>query len=128
MKRATRQRAEIAEILNRSNNFLTAQELHDELRRTGSTVGLTTVYRNLQWLVDTDSVDVIVGDGGEALYRKCGSAEHHHHLVCTGCRRSVEVQAEAVERWADSTARDHGFAAVTHVAELFGLCSRCSSG
>jgi Fur family ferric uptake transcriptional regulator len=126
VKRATRQRAEILGALDRAGAFSTAQELHARLRAAGSSVGLTTVYRNLQDLAADGTIDAIVGPRGESMFRRCSTAEHHHHLICTSCRGSIEVDSAALERWATETARRHGFTAVDHVAELFGLCERCS--
>lgn len=127
MKRATKQRAEILAALSSSKEFRTAQELHAALIDAGSSVGLTTVYRNLQALAAEGTVDVVPGTKGESMFRKCSTEEHHHHLVCTECRRSVEVDSADLERWAQATARKHGFTIKDHVAELFGLCERCSA-
>ena len=127
MKRATRQRGEILELLQETQTFQTAQELHAELLARGSSVGLTTVYRNLQSLAEEGAIDVVVGDGGQSMFRRCATDAHHHHLVCTGCRSSVEVDSIALERWAQRTANAHGFTSVSHVAELFGLCRSCST-
>lgn len=46
--RSTRQRAAISTLLETVDDFRSAQELHDELRRRGENIGLTTVYRTLQ--------------------------------------------------------------------------------
>ena len=88
-------------------------------------MGLTTVYRNLQSLADAGLVDVLRNAEGEAIYRLCSSEQHHHHLVCRSCGRSVEIASEEVERWAERTARLHGFSAMTHTAELYGVCASC---
>ena len=125
--RNTRQRAALEEALRSAGGFRTAQELHDELRRHGSRIGLTTVYRNLQALSDLGNVDVLRNADGEAIYRLCATDAHHHHLVCRSCGTSVEIASDEVERWADRTARAHGFTAVTHTAELYGMCSACNS-
>ena len=83
--RATRQRAAVSALLDRLDDFRSAQEIHEELRRCGDGIGLTTVYRTLQALVDSGEVDVLRADSGEAVYRRCASADHHHHLVCRRC-------------------------------------------
>lgn len=127
MKRATRQRAEILAAIESSPVFRTAQELHADLVARGSSVGLTTVYRNLQGLADDGVVDVLLGPRGESMFRKCATDAHHHHLVCTSCRRSVEVDSSELEDWAEATAEEHGFTILGHVAELFGLCRRCAT-
>ena len=128
LPRATRQRAAIAEALDRAGGFRSAQEIFDQLRSEGSHVGLTTVYRTLQLLVDSGDVDVLKPPGGEAVFRRCSSDEHHHHLICNSCGKSVEIQGDEVERWASAVAGRHGFSSVTHLIELFGTCESCSVG
>ncbi len=49
-KRATRQKAAVAEALGAEERFMTARELHEALTRAGDAVGLTTVYRALSEL------------------------------------------------------------------------------
>ena len=124
-QRTTRQRAAVAEALARAERFKSAQELHDDLRGGGASVGLTTVYRHLQALAESGQVDVLRTSDGEARYRACPTEEHHHHLVCRSCARSVEVAGPAVERWATAVAAEHGFTEVTHAVEVFGLCGSC---
>ena len=124
--RATRQRAAVREALDRAGAFRTAQALHDEMKAAGATVGLTTVYRTLQALADAGEVDVLRTSDGEAIYRRCATGEHHHHLVCRACGASVEVASDEVERWASATAERHGFSDVEHTAELYGVCGTCT--
>lgn len=123
--RTTRQRSAVSEMLGASEDFRSAQELHELMRERGQRVGLATVYRTLQALAAAGEVDVILRDDGEAMYRRC-SAHHHHHLVCRSCGVAVEVAGPAVERWAEKVALDNGFTDVSHTVELFGLCARCS--
>ena len=123
--RITRQRTAVADLLARIDGFKSAQDLHDLLRHDGVSVGLTTVYRHLQALADGGEVDVLRTDDGEAVYRRCPTATHHHHLVCRSCGRSVEVDGPEVEAWADRVAGAHGFRDVSHTVEVFGTCSAC---
>lgn len=123
--RATRQRAAVSAMLDRLDEFRSAQEIHEQLRRTGDGIGLTTVYRTLQTLADGGEVDVLRTASGEAVYRRCASDEHHHHLVCRNCGHTVEIEGPAVETWAQKVAEQHGFAELSHTAEIFGLCSTC---
>jgi Fur family ferric uptake transcriptional regulator len=122
---ATRQQAAVLTALERAGGFASAQDLHGALRASGDRVGLTTVYRTLQSLADDGEVDVLRSDAGEMVYRRCSSAAHHHHLVCRGCGRTVEVEGPEVETWAEQVARRHGFRDVTHTVEVFGVCRTC---
>jgi Fur family transcriptional regulator, ferric uptake regulator len=122
--RSTRQRAAVSSVLDQQDEFRTAQEIHAALRQAGEAVGLTTVYRTLQALADSEEVDVLRNADGENAYRRC-SKGHHHHLVCRECGRTVEVEGPAVERWADKVAAEHGYTDVSHTLEIFGTCADC---
>jgi Fur family transcriptional regulator, ferric uptake regulator len=122
--RSTRQRAAVSALLDRLDDFRSAQEIHEELRRDGEGIGLTTVYRTLQNLSESGEVDVLRTDSGEAVYRRC-STHHHHHLVCRRCGRTVEVEGPAVESWAQRIAEENGFSEVSHTVEVFGVCAKC---
>ena len=127
-QRATRQRAAVAGVLQDVDDFRSAQALHEMLKARGENVGLATVYRSLQAMVDIGEIDVLVSADGESLYRRCGqSTGHHHHLVCRDCGLTVEVEGPAVERWTHAVATAHGFTDVSHTLDIFGLCERCSS-
>ena len=125
--RSTKQRAAISALLDDVADFRSAQELHDELRKRGEGIGLTTVYRTLQQMATAGVVDALRTDTGEAVYRRC-SDDHHHHLVCRACGSTVEVQGDQVEAWATDVARQHGFSDVSHTIEIFGVCGKCVAG
>ncbi|OZM74318.1 transcriptional repressor [Amycolatopsis antarctica] len=125
-RRATRQRAAVVDLLDEINDFRSAQELHDELRKRGEGIGLTTVYRTLQSLAEAEEIDVLRTDSGEAIYRRC-SAHHHHHLVCRRCGYTVEIEGPAVERWSAKIASSNGFSDIRHTVEIVGTCATCAA-
>ena len=96
-----------------SDNFRSAQDIHAELRASGETVGLTTVYRHLALLTDEGQLDALQTADGELVYRRCHSESHHHHVVCRRCGRGTEVELPDLERWAESTASALGYSDVT---------------
>lgn len=122
--RRTRQRAAIAAAVDDLAEFRTAQEIHELLRKQGRQVGLATVYRTLQTMADLGEIDSVRTPDGQAAYRSC-SAEHHHHLICRVCGRTVEITAPELEQWMKKTAAAHGFSDIDHELELFGRCSTC---
>lgn len=127
MQRMTRQRAAVVDLLTGTEDFRSAQQLHDMLRDQGEAIGLATVYRAMQSLADQGEVDVLRADDGETLYRQCVTPTHHHHLVCRHCGATVELDAETVERWSHQMGAEYGYSDVQHTVELFGTCADCAA-
>jgi Fur family transcriptional regulator, ferric uptake regulator len=124
-KRNTWQKDAVRHALSEAIGFVSAQQLHLVLRNHGSTIGLATVYRALADLASASEADSLQSKDGELLYRACGTS-HHHHLICRKCGKTVEIEADKVESWADDVAKDHGFTRPTHTIDIFGDCYTCS--
>ncbi|MCD4549449.1 MULTISPECIES: Fur family transcriptional regulator [unclassified Schaalia] len=126
MQRMTKQRQAVLDELERVREFRSAQQIFEQLNSQGYRVGLATVYRNLQALAEDDYVDVLRSSDGEALYRRCATSEHHHHLVCRKCGYAEEISQSTIETWVAKIAASHGFSEVEHSMDLFGICANCS--
>lgn len=126
MQRNTWQRTAVRDALETADAFVSAQQLHEQLRSAGSAVGVATVYRALSDLAADGDADSMQSSDGENLYRACRSTAHHHHLVCTSCGTTVEIAADPVEMWATNVAAEHGFTQPRHLVDVFGLCPACS--
>lgn len=124
-KRNTWQREAVRTALADAGGFVSAQQLHQNLRDSGSTIGLATVYRGLASLSETGEADSLQSPDGENLFRSCATPGHHHHLICRSCGETRELEARVVEEWARKVGAQHGFTDVHHVVDLFGLCERC---
>ena len=122
--RQTRQREAVRSIMATLTQFRSAQEVHDILRDRGQPIGLATVYRTLAAMADTGEVDAIRTPEGLLIYRRC-SPEHHHHLICRECGRTVEIALPNLERCLAAVAADHGFTDLDHSIDLYGRCSDC---
>ena len=121
--RATWQRAAVHDILERTDSFRSAQQIHSALEAEGTRVGLATVYRNLTAMAEAGEIDQVRNAEGEALYRSCERPEHHHHIVCRRCGYAVEIAGGELEAWVAGVSAAHGFTGVEHIAEFFGLCA-----
>ncbi len=126
MKRNTWQSAAVRAALGRTEECVSAQSLHSRLRESGSPIGLATVYRALADLATEGEADSLQAEG-ESLYRACTPGQHHHHLICRNCGLTVEIEADDVERWAQSVAAEHGFTQANHVVDVFGFCANCTA-
>jgi Fur family transcriptional regulator, ferric uptake regulator len=126
-ERSTRQKRALAAVLDATDGFRSAQELHAELQAQGENIALTTIYNQVRILAEEGELDTLISDDGETRYRRCASGQHHHHLVCRHCGTAVEIEGPEVERWAAQTAKKHGFTEITHTVEIIGTCPACAS-
>ncbi len=107
---------------------LSVSEVHDVV---GPDVPLSSLYRILGDLVAAGVlIRLEFAEGFARFELDDGLAEHHHHLVCTGCGIVADLELPDLERTLDTTAVDirrrAGFEARTHRLDFFGLCAACS--
>lgn len=121
----TRPRELIAAILQGEPRFLSAAEIHDQLKGAGARVSLSTVYRTLDRLHEKGDVTARPDAEGEATYMRCEPARHHHHAICSECGRVEDVDCAAMELFAESLRTLHGFDLDGHAMEFFGRCRAC---
>lgn len=124
-RRKTNQQAVIAAELKGLKEFISVRELHRLLSDAGHRIGVATVYRQLNRLAEDGEVDSIDGPEGDRLFRACGSTEHHHHIVCRSCGRTVEI-SPPIEKWLAEVGESNGFTEITHTLEAFGTCADCA--
>ena len=125
--RSTRQGHAVLRAVEDADGFRSAQEIHADLRASGTRIGLATVYRQLPRLADDGAIDALTIADGRIAYRRCKTNGHHHHLVCQHCGNAVEVKAASVERWAQDVAARAGYTDVSHTVEIFGTCPVCAA-
>ncbi|MFI5312070.1 MAG: Fur family transcriptional regulator [Gemmatimonadales bacterium] len=122
---ATPQRLVIADILLSSSSQLSAEEIVHELLRRDVRVGLATVYRTLDVLVQSGLV--VERDLGEGFLRFEPARDEplHEQLHCTSCDRIEEFHDEGLEPLLARVAGQHGFARERHHFVIHGLCRDC---
>ncbi|MBI4912994.1 MAG: transcriptional repressor [Acidobacteria bacterium] len=121
--RQTPQREGILQVLSASERALTVEEIHERMEDGRS--GIPTIYRNLVRFIKEGWVEQVQGADLVMRFLRCQSRQHHHHLQCETCGRTVEVESCGVEAMvADLEARS-GFRVTRHQLHLFGTCPQC---
>src|SRR5256712_12072730 len=105
-RRRTEQRVLVAVALATAKRALSAQELYDRIRASHPTVGRATVYRALEQQVEDGMASRFEREGHVSAYIAC-DAEHHHHLVCTSCKRVEDVAEDVVSPMLAPVGRRH---------------------
>ena len=123
--RMTESRRVVARLIGgRDGAFETADLIADSQKR-GLRVARATIFRTLEVLVALGAVERLDLPSGRHSYVRCETSRHHHHLVCTGCGRSVDLEELGMTAIVSEAERRTGFRVDRHRVELFGLCPAC---
>ena len=127
MPYTTKQRQAILRCLEaRAGETLTPAELAEELRRGGSSVGLATVYRQLEHLESAGLIHRIQTEVG-ALYQYCPHPAHGCFLLrCEDCGRVVHLDCGHLQTLYDHLASEHHFRVDPRRTVLTGRCQDCA--
>lgn len=124
----TKQQQAVLQCLQaRAEECLTAADLSEDLRQTGHTIGLATVYRQLDKLTQQGLVHKVATEEG-ALYQYCPQAGHHHDcflLRCENCGRMVHLDCDHLEDLCAHLSFQHHFRIDPRRTVLTGLCNTC---
>ncbi len=122
----TPKRRAILEILAEQQGFLSPEEIWHALRVRFETIGLPTVYRNLEELAAGGVISTIIHPSRQLYYYFCrGESGHHHHFICTSCRRVEDIPECTAATMEGDIATRTGGKITSHIVQFNGLCHRC---
>lgn len=123
--RTRQQQAVLRCLARRPDDALTATELAEELHRDGESVGMATIYRQLERLEQNQQVHKISTANG-ARYQFCpDSGEDCILLRCTGCGRVWHLDCPRLQAFYKHMEEVHHFRIDSHRTVLTGLCQDC---
>lgn len=104
----------------------TAMDLMQMLRQEGQTVGLSTVYRQLEKLVAQGKVHKLLTEEG-ACYQYCDKTVHRDcfFLQCEGCGAIFHMDCSHLGELYGHLLESHGFAINPRRTMFYGLCGKC---
>ena len=110
---------------------LTAQEICRHLNDMGKSVGLTTVYRQIERLVGNGLVNKYVLDGSEsACFEYVGDDgqmrdKNCFHCKCLGCDKLIHLECSEILNLETHLKADHDFVLDMTRTVFYGLCKDC---
>ena len=119
----TPQRQEILKVFLESQDLhLSAEEVHGRIMVKFPSMSLDTVYRNLSMLQKLGILTELNFGDRKSLF-EINNSQHHHHLVCTKCGGSQEIEFCPL----DFLDKQHikNFKVQKHSFEIFGICANC---
>jgi Fur family ferric uptake transcriptional regulator len=122
--RLTEPRRALAGLIADQAGHFTAADLVAETRARRLGVGRATIFRTLEVLEGLGAIERLDLPSGEHAYVGCDPV-HHHHIVCSRCGRTDEIDDAGLRPVVREVARQTGFRVDEHRLELFGLCPTC---
>ncbi|SEM59487.1 Fur family transcriptional regulator, peroxide stress response regulator [Syntrophus gentianae] len=117
----TPQRLAILEYLKDNREHPSAADIYAAVSEKYQTMSFATVYNTLKALKDREHVLELAIDGGKKRYDP--DTIRHHHLICTECRKIVDIFVEF--DLSVPEAELNGFEIRANHVDFYGLCPEC---
>ncbi|MBR2844462.1 MAG: transcriptional repressor [Solobacterium sp.] len=124
----TSQKAKLLQYMKEhEGRHLCASDVYHGLAEQGNSIGLTTVYRNLDKLAEDGEVTkYIVDENAPACYVYGDVREHSDcHCRCLSCGQIIHLHCGEVEKLEEHIKAEHGFYVDHRRTVFYGLCESC---
>ncbi|HAB53878.1 MAG: ferric uptake regulation protein [Omnitrophica WOR_2 bacterium GWF2_38_59] len=134
--RMTKPREAILDVLANTQNHLSAEDIYMAVHKFYPNIGLTTVYRNLEVLVNIGMVVKFEFGEGKSKYElsdEYSSKGHHHHLVCKECYTVIDYsdfmkdEVSFLKSTENGLSEKYKFNITDHLIQFFGVCEKCTN-
>lgn len=127
----TKQRQAILDFLiENKDSHVTVSQISDYLERKGTHVGVTTIYRHLDKLLEQGLVRKYTVDGTTSACFQYADAEEgckeHFHLKCEKCGKLIHLNCDHVSEMCRHILGDHGFCIDLFRTVFYGICEDCA--
>lgn len=123
--KVTAQRNRVLDAFLSAGDHVSAEEIYRLVNRRKRKVGFTTVYRTMKIISDCGLAREVMFDDGVARFEHTYGRKHHHHLICTRCKKVIEFSSKVMDNAEKSLIKKHDFELQYHKYEIFGLCPEC---
>ena len=123
----TQQKDIILDIIKRQKHEFTIKDIHESIK---DEVGLTTIYRLVDKLVEEKRLNKTISSDNTTYYQyleEC-SKENHFYLKCDKCGTLIHVDCDCIEELTNHIHKDHKFIPSKENIIINGLCSKCIGG
>jgi Fur family ferric uptake transcriptional regulator len=124
--RLTQPRLAILQVLQDNNEGLNPEEVYRQGRALCPSLGLVTVYRTLDLLVELGLVRRVHSE--HRCHRYASAGVERHYLICRDCHRVIEFPCDGLDDLIESVRQQTGYTITDHLLELSGLCPACQTG
>lgn len=123
--KTTKQRLQLLKVLQDASKPLNAEMILEQMKGSLSDCNLSTVYRNMEILLDRDVVHEINIE--QKTYYAINQNQHGHYIQCIHCKEMTRIDGCPLEAYERDLESKTGYKVVKHRVELFGICKKCAN-
>ncbi len=110
----------------------TAEDVRAHFEAKNISIGIATIYRQLEKLVNDGKIQkYFIDDHSAACFEyageNCDASEQHFHLKCELCGRLIHLECEELEELGGHLKTEHGFVINPLRTVFYGVCTDCVS-
>jgi len=114
--KATTPRRVITDHLAKQEGLFCALTVAKKLK----TIDKVSIYRTIESLQNLGVINPVINIDGQQFYEKNDNTDHHHHIICTNCKKT-----KCIKCGHDELPKIPGFSNIRHSFILTGLCTVC---
>lgn len=119
--RNTVQREKIFDVLSKTSQALSPEELLSECQKEISNMGIATIHREIKRLRDEEKLEEVKIPND--VIRFClAKKHHHHHFKCEDCGKVFDIECNGLD-----VPLPKGFKRKSHEINIFGSCDKCTA-
>ena len=130
----TRQRSRLLEYMQAvPGEHFTAKDVCDYFQACGAPIGVATVYRQLERMVEEGLVNKYIIDANspacfEYVDRQATCGEECFHCKCEKCGKLIHLHCEELVQIRSHLKEEHHFTMDPLRTVFYGLCEDCAAG
>ena len=123
----TKQKDLILDIIKKEKKQFTIKDIYEKL---DGSVGLTTVYRLVDKLVDENSLNKEISKDNTTYYQYLEHCEeeNHFYLKCDECGKVIHIDCDCISDLSNHILKDHKFKTNKEHIIINGKCNNCIKG
>lgn len=123
----TKQKNIILDIIKNQDNSFTIKDIYEKAK---DRVGLTTIYRLIDKLVEENKLNKTISSDNTTYYQYLSDCdeENHFYLKCERCGNITHIDCDCIKDLTSHITKHHKFRPNKDHIIIDGICSRCIGG
>ena len=120
----TKQKKIIIDVIKKHKSNFTIKDIYNELN---GSIGLTTIYRLFDKLVDENYLSKSIGKDNNSYYQyleQCDK-DNHFYLRCESCGKMEHVDCDCIGDLTNHIHKKHNFSINQDHIIINGVCKKC---